>query len=413
MILLRHNGLRAIVSVILLAMTGFVPGCSRAPEGQWYKGNTHCHSLWSDGDAAPEVVVDFYTSHGYDFLVLSDHNVLLRGEKWFPITENTGRLTRARVDELTREYGPEWVVEEVRDGRPMMRLKTFAELQARFDRPGEFIMIEGEEITDSAEGEPVHLNVFPASELVEPQHGETIVAALRSNLAAGNGLEPVEGAEPLVHVNHPNFSWAFSWPELLESGCRYFELYNGHSRVYSDGDDEHISCEEMWDHVLVRQTAGAAPGEPVALLYGVGTDDTHNYYTDDPDRAVPGRAWIRVRADALTPVALRESYENGDFYASTGVELSDLRVTRRKMSITVAAEEGVTYTVRFIGARPADDGEPTAIILQETVSSAAEYRFDGDELYVRATILSTRLHPLPNTPGEVERAWIQPVRPGR
>ncbi len=390
-----------------------MPGCSRSPQGQWYKGNTHCHTLWSDGDAAPEVVVDFYLTDGYDFLSISDHNILLRGEKWFPITEETGRLTRARVDELRRLYGTDWVEEEVRNGRPMMRLKTFAELRRRFSRPGEFLLIEGEEITDSAEGEPVHLNVFPAAELVAPQHGETIVAALQANLAAGNALEPVDGAEPLVHVNHPNFSWAFSWPALLESGCRYFELYNGHSSVNSDGDAEHISCEEMWDRVLIRQTAEAAPGEPVSLLYGLGTDDTHNYYTDDPNRAVPGRAWVMVRAAELTPGALRESYERGDFYASTGVLLEDLQVTGRKVTLRVAEEAGIAYTVRFIGARPAEDGLPEPVVLLETSANPAVYRFSGDELYVRATILSSKPHPLPNTPGEVERAWIQPVRPGR
>lgn len=32
------------------------PGRAPLPSG-WYKGNTHTHSLWSDGDAAPETAV--------------------------------------------------------------------------------------------------------------------------------------------------------------------------------------------------------------------------------------------------------------------------------------------------------------------------------------------------------------------
>ena len=40
----------------------------------WLKGNTHAHTLWDDGDALPETVVEWYRSRGYNFLVLSDHN---------------------------------------------------------------------------------------------------------------------------------------------------------------------------------------------------------------------------------------------------------------------------------------------------------------------------------------------------
>ena len=42
---------------------------------RWFKGNTHTHTLWSDGNDFPETAADWYKSKGYDFLVLSDHNV--------------------------------------------------------------------------------------------------------------------------------------------------------------------------------------------------------------------------------------------------------------------------------------------------------------------------------------------------
>jgi predicted metal-dependent phosphoesterase TrpH len=44
------------------------------PEG-WYKGNTHTHSNQSDGDSPPEEIAARYRDLGYDFLVLTDHNV--------------------------------------------------------------------------------------------------------------------------------------------------------------------------------------------------------------------------------------------------------------------------------------------------------------------------------------------------
>ena len=44
--------------------------------GRWYKGNTHTHTLNSDGDSTPDDVVRWYREHGYQFLVLTDHNFL-------------------------------------------------------------------------------------------------------------------------------------------------------------------------------------------------------------------------------------------------------------------------------------------------------------------------------------------------
>ena len=44
------------------------------PKQKWFKGNLHTHTTESDGDADPEWVANWYKEHGYDFLVLSDHN---------------------------------------------------------------------------------------------------------------------------------------------------------------------------------------------------------------------------------------------------------------------------------------------------------------------------------------------------
>ena len=40
---------------------------------------------------------------------------------------------------------------------------------------------------------------------------------------------------------------------------------------------------------------------------------------------------------------------------------------------------------------------------------AAKYCFQGDELYVRARVTSSRKHPNPSEVGEFERAWTQPA----
>jgi len=60
----------------------FIAAAVSADEPRWFKGNTHTHSLWSDGNDFPEMISAWYKDHGYDFLCMSDHNTLAEGEKW-------------------------------------------------------------------------------------------------------------------------------------------------------------------------------------------------------------------------------------------------------------------------------------------------------------------------------------------
>jgi hypothetical protein len=44
--------------------------------GMWLRGNLHAHTTNSDGERTPQQQVDAYAARGYDFLMLSDHDVL-------------------------------------------------------------------------------------------------------------------------------------------------------------------------------------------------------------------------------------------------------------------------------------------------------------------------------------------------
>lgn len=50
-------------------------------EGEWLKGNTHCHTNLSDGELPPEAVADWYAGHEYDFLSITDHRILTSTEE--------------------------------------------------------------------------------------------------------------------------------------------------------------------------------------------------------------------------------------------------------------------------------------------------------------------------------------------
>lgn len=130
--------------------------------------------------------------------------------------------------------------------------------------------------------------------------------------------------------------------------------------------------EELWDSLL-------SSGK---VLYGIAADDTHDYLGDfTPDKAYPGKGWVMVRVSELTANAVCAALEKGDFYASTGVELADVQITKREYRLTIKAYYDAAYTTQFIGK----NGQ---VLKQETGLKTA-YTFKGDELYVRAKVLSS------------------------
>jgi hypothetical protein len=57
----RCAGIVAVLSLAVVSATLATRGsalAARQAEPRWWKGNTHTHTLWSDGDGAPELVVD-------------------------------------------------------------------------------------------------------------------------------------------------------------------------------------------------------------------------------------------------------------------------------------------------------------------------------------------------------------------
>jgi hypothetical protein len=131
---------------------------------------------------------------------------------------------------------------------------------------------------------------------------------------------------------------------------------------------------------------------------------------------------------------LVKALEAGEFYGTSGVLLRDLRWDGDLLRVDVEPVDGVSYRIEFIGTRRGFDrhnepvrtgaGAPLRVthrysddigrVLKVVEGSAAEYRLQGDELYVRARVTSTRLKANPYREGEHEMAWIQPwVPPAR
>jgi hypothetical protein len=400
-------GLTALPGLLALSALGlgFWTGCGSQPQleaMQFFRGNTHTHTLWSDGDAAPELATAWYRERDFDFLVLSEHNTMAIGTRWFEVGDGT-RLTDERLTQLQEQFGAESI--ELRDraeGGREMRLQTLEELRARFEAPGEFLMIAGEEITDSFEGANVHVNGINLSEIVKPQHGDTLTETVRRNVEAAAAQGAAAGRPVLSHLNHPNFTWSLTWEDFATvPGLQFFEVYNGHPSVHNSGDAERPATERMWDFVNTRRLREAS----LPLIYGVATDDAHHYHEMKLGRSNPGRGYVQVAARALEANAIVEAMQAGHFYGSSGVDLLRFHADAKAFELEIAPEEGVSYRVQFIGTR----GDEIGALLDEQSGTFARYECSGDELFVRAVVISDRLHPNPAEEGEFEQAWLQPV----
>ncbi len=391
---------------------------------RWYKGNMHTHSHWSDGDDYLEMIALWYEQHGYQFLVFTDHNTLADQERWIEVEKSKGG--KKAYDKLIKQY-PDWVESRTVDGKLQVRLRRFDEVAKRFNKTEKYLLIQGEEITDIlGKRTPIHLNVTNLKELIIPRGGKTVAETIQNNVNAAMIQRQQTGQPMLIHLNHPNFYYAITAEDLMRVvGDRFFEVYNGHPYVHNSGDEIHPSTERLWDIILTKRIAEF----DLPMMYGIATDDGHNYHHIPSRESEPGRGWVTVLAEKLEPGTLIEALEAGSFYASSGVRLKKILSGPKQLHIEIDPVPGETYTIEFIGTRTGYDkssypvldkqGKPirtTRIyskeigeVFETVKGNCATYHFRGDEIYVRARVTSSEKHPNPSEPGDFKMAWVQPV----
>lgn len=380
--------LRRAVNTLAVALGFAGAGCAQS---HFYKGNLHTHSLWTDGTDFPEMIAMWYRGHGYNFLGITEHNMLQEGAaQWVDVNAKDegwpprNQSARAALPGYIAVFGKPWVEERVDGARHFVRLKPLTEYRTRFEQSGRFIFVMGEEITDR---NGAHINAFNLTRAVPPQGGADGGDRTRNNLRA----IALQGDEILAVVNHPNYVWALTPEQLADAGeARFFEIYSGHALVNVAGDATHPGTDRFWDIALTRRMKNGG-----RELYGVATDDAHDYREYSDTIARPGRGWIVVRAKKLTFADLNAAMNRGDFYASNGVMLRNFTRDAEGIRIEIAPERDVTFRTQFIGYRGNEVGE----VLYESGGLKPEYRFRGDELYVRAKVMSSR----------GKSAWLQPV----
>jgi hypothetical protein len=425
---LRTIGLSVVALALIVVFSGV--GIAFGADGNWYRGNIHAHSLWSDGNTFPELVAEEYRSLGYDFLALTEHNILARGERWKDVTNTEKHAVSEQAMKKYRDrFGNDWVETRKRGGKLQVRLKTLDEVRKLVEEPGRFILIQGEEITGKFQDRAVHVSAINVVKAIQPQRGSTMVDTIQRDAMAVFG-QSLQTKRPMVAVvNHPNWPTydIAAWELAAAKYVRLVEFGNAAGDCLFYGDADHPGMERVWDlaNTIRISNLKAAP------LFGVAADDAHTYPLAASEPSEAGKAWIVVRADELTPKAVVESIGRGDFYASTGVKLRDVKYDAKQRTLTVEIhpEPGVHYVTEFIGTMEGYDRSSKIIevqgrrphrvrrysddigkVLLRAKGTKTVYRLTGKELFVRATVRSDKPMDNPTKDGmQKQEAWTQPV----
>ena len=421
--------------IIVLLCLGFVftIDCSEinVSATEWYKGQLHCHSHWSDGNTLPELVLDWYQTNGFHFVALTDHSALQTDkDKWKVVDPKL-------IEESQSKFG-HWVEVKENDGKVLVRLKPIDELREQFNKDGAFLVVSSHEQNATVAARTLHAIAANITATIPfPNEFPAVTDAVRK--WQQNTLDNAEknGNIGFWMVAHPDWPYYDIPPTVFIEipEIEFFE-YNTTSapRTKSTRPFRHPLMpdpEKFWDIInAFRISKGHKP------IFHVATDDAHNYRDFKDNGVNPGHGWVVVRAEKLAANALFAAMKNGDFYSSTGVTLKDIHfdADSRTLSVDIQPEEGVKYSVRFVGTKkgfdttttetvesddPAREYQPArtgliysngiGVTLKTEDGVSVSYKMAQDDLYVRAIITSDKKPKyLEVNKPLTESAWTQP-----
>jgi hypothetical protein len=271
-----------IIAVLLLLGVG-----GSTLEARWFKGQMHAHTTNSDGAEFPRPVARWYQDHDYNFLVITDHNM---------ITD-------------TKYLDPD-------------------------SSQDDFIVIPGEEVTTP---KSIHINGVNVKRVVKPQRADSIGQVLQIN------IDFILSAGGIVQINHPNWRRTLKCEDIAAlKGVKLLEVYNMGKDNNNFAAGGFPGMEEIWDCVLSRG---------VSIFGVASDDAHEYVGEFRPDRSYPGQGWVMVQAKELSVAAISSAIEKGDFYSTVGlgIAIENIEITKKVYRLKINSEQDFSYTTFFIG----------------------------------------------------------------
>lgn len=333
-----------------------------------YKGQIHCHSNNSDGRTTPQEVIDSYANAGYDFITITDHNVIteqpsdMKGMVWLCNSEedtyNVAGHQHANI------YGVENVVNKVS-------------------------MYEARNDMDSIERN----YALSQSAIIQYNHPNDPIVHVSTE-----DLEHMPKCISLIEVwntadyyfmgNVPTKSDLPIWPQKV----KYNDVY-----YVEDEQKYYANDSETGTYWVAKDSVNNNPETLRRKDFGLMhlLDNGHKVFataTDDYHGIVTchNYGWLNVFANKKEKSDIWKSILDGNFYASAGVTISNINVDGDGYYLEIDSDE-TDITTTFYGYN-------NAILGTVSGGNKAIYKFNGDEIYVRAEVKIGRFY-----------AWTQPV----
>ena len=256
-------------------------------EGSFYKANLHSHSIFSDGKNTPEEMRDYYKSHGYQILSLTDHDVLL---------DHTHLNQEDFLMFTGYEYG---IAEDVSCYATTCRTVEF-NIYPRDPHNLKQVCFDPSVLTFAPEDVKKNIQHIgdPVKQEFTAEFFQKVIDAAKAN-------------DSLIGINHPVYSLLDA--EIIGNmkGLDFLEIVNQGSCLNGE-DDNHY----LYDQLLRK-------GYPLSIT---ASDDRHSTsiidYPDDP------RPWAAtmIKAKSLTHGDVYAALEKGDMYTTQGPEIYALYV---------------------------------------------------------------------------------------
>lgn len=315
-------------------------------EDRQLKGDIHMHTTRSDGKLSPEDAIRKHQEAGYDFIMISDHELYWDNDAY----DNEKFLVLGGAESsilMNKNYS--WPLNHYRKELQNTRNQhTYMHYNCMKDYS----------IEDKGQ-------YFSHDERV-PQMTDRGIDSwneqVDSLIERGN----------LVFLNHPH--WSRLAPEMMlaSNNVIAFEVWNSCDINGTGGRSD----EEIWDYCLTRGKKFLA----------VATDDAHKYVNDF------NAGFTMVHCKEFSKAAICRAFKNGKFYASCGPVVKDMRIENGvlKMQFSPVREINVVgYDVDGCYKR-AEDGR---------MLDSFEWEINTNMRYFRVEL----------TDENGRKAWMQPV----
>lgn len=313
-------------------------------EGQAYKANLHCHTVFSDGKMTPAEVKELYRSMGYSIVAYTDHDILIPHDE---LTDDDFLALHGFEIEVNQEGTDKWT-----------HRKCFHACMIGID-PENIVQPLWHRSKYLFGNAPTHRDEVRFDES-QPDHERIYSAEGLSYM-----MQTYREKGFFVTYNHPSWSME-QYPEYTGySGMHAFEIFNGGS--FQAGFDDYNP--RVYDDILRN-------GE---RIYCIGADDNHNTAPHPSRYSDAGVAFTVIKAPALEYRAVTQALLNGDFYASNGPMIQDLWYEDGVVHIQCDPADRITCTYGIRDANAVYDEDGSGVI-------EASFAIPADCIYFRLTV---------------------------